>query len=445
MGQDKWLVEEVFNKMKYGYFVDVGCYHPIDISNTYTLEYNFSWNGIAIDFVNTGNWSIRKCKHILACVSQKENMKVKYWGFGSGSGIVTDRYKPKKFDNDKNKTRIIKTRSLNSILIENNTPEIIHYLSIDTEGSELDILQVFDFNRFKPIVVTIEHNGNIDYMNKIRNFMKEKNYTLVKEFSTKRHIEDGFIANWFLKKSKANDIKSRILFVITDPNNKFIPRIPDAGKVINDCFIMHNGIKVVNDYYGNFIKVLQHNKGCHEPQEERVFQEILKYIPDNGVMIELGSYWAFYSMWFHQKIKNARCIMVEPKERCLNIGRKNFELNNMKGKFIQATIPIDISMDQLIKDQKIDIIHILHIDIQSAELLALKSAEESLKQKKIRNIFVSTHKNHLHKACKNLLKSHGYKIITSVDFEKETFCWDGVLVASLDKINPIEVEKANWK
>ena len=48
-------------------------------------------------------------------------------------------------------------------------------------------------------------------------------------------------------------------------------------------------------------------------------------------MIELGSYWAYYSLWFASQVKDAQNYLIEPDPRRLEIGRKNFELNNKIG------------------------------------------------------------------------------------------------------------------
>ena len=49
--------------------------------------------------------------------------------------------------------------------------------------------------------------------------------------------------------------------------------------------------------------MLLENKGVHEPQEEKAFLEVLNYVEKGSTMIELGSYWGFYSLWFNKKIK----------------------------------------------------------------------------------------------------------------------------------------------
>jgi hypothetical protein len=58
---------------------------------------------------------------------------------------------------------------LNDLLIKYSAPSIIDYLSIDTEGSEYDILSNFNFNKFKFKIITCEHNfnKNKDLINKL--------------------------------------------------------------------------------------------------------------------------------------------------------------------------------------------------------------------------------------------------------------------------------------
>ena len=51
---------------------------------------------------------------------------------------------------------------MNDLLKENNAPTEIDYISIDTEGSEYEILKNFDFQRYSFKVLTVEHNNTIN-------------------------------------------------------------------------------------------------------------------------------------------------------------------------------------------------------------------------------------------------------------------------------------------
>ena len=42
------LIDRILKSIKNGVYIDVGCYHPIELSNT-ALLYNKGWNGMNID------------------------------------------------------------------------------------------------------------------------------------------------------------------------------------------------------------------------------------------------------------------------------------------------------------------------------------------------------------------------------------------------------------
>ena len=226
----------------------------------------------------------------------------------------------------------------------------------------------------------------------------------------------------------------------------YIPKITGAGEIFYDESIpyqlMHNGIKVIlNSYYDVqwLTDVIYGLKGHHEPQEEKCFYEVLKYIPENATMLELGSYWAYYSLWFATEIKNARNYLIEPDPRRLEIGRKNFELNNKKGNFrrgfvgkIKDTEPdisgaIWIAIDDFMEQEGIDHIHILHADIQGAESEMLETTVKYLD--KIDYFFISTHNHRTdHPQCLQFFKKHGFIILAEhPDFE--SCSGDGLIVA----------------
>lgn len=233
----------------------------------------------------------------------------------------------------------------------------------------------------------------------------------------------------------------RIQLVLDCPDNTAIPRVEQAGTLKADKLIMHNGIQIDPLSYYNFplLKMLMDNKGVHEPQEEKIFQAVLESLKkQNGqkTMLELGSYWAFYSIWFKQSFPNANCYMVEPDRKNLFYGKQNFKLNQLNdGTFIHAGIGHApdakqniTSVDVICKEQNIEFLDMLHSDIQGYELDMLHGSEQMLSAGKVGYVFVSTHSNELHENCRKLLaEKYNFIEVASANLD-ESYSWDGILV-----------------
>jgi Methyltransferase FkbM domain len=233
--------------------------------------------------------------------------------------------------------------------------------------------------------------------------------------------------------------QERIKRVKQSADNSRIQTVDQAGQLFPHHQLMHNGLQIaLGSYYdyGN-TRLLEENHGIHEPQEEFVFQEVIKEMPENACMMELGSYWAFYSMWFASRVKGSRCFMIEPDPHKMSFGKINFGLNHLTGTFdmgfidevdnLHSRVP-SYSVDYLIKKHNIGFLNILHSDIQGYEYKMLLGAENALRSGMIDYIFISTHSNELHAQCQEHLLAKRYEILCSYNLN-ESYSWDGVLVA----------------
>ncbi len=261
------------------------------------------------------------------------------------------------------------------------------------------------------------------------------------------------------------DENQRAEMTVSCKDANYINKHKDAGKIkkINgkDVQVMHNGMVVLKGgYHGDWMaKIIQTLKGHHEPQEEKVFHEILKRVDKDATMIELGSFWAYYSIWFNMQIKGAKNLCCEPDPGNLKLGRLNAKLNDIKSiEFIRSAagsedgVMVEIEMesdslnkatiqtrtiDSLIEEKGWEKLDILHMDVQGFEYSAIKGALKSIKANKIRFIFVSTHHYYFsnnpntHNECIELIKSNGGHIISAHNV-LESFSGDGLIVASFD-------------
>jgi hypothetical protein len=239
-------------------------------------------------------------------------------------------------------------------------------------------------------------------------------------------------------KAEPNDFLGRFREIISDPLNLLIKRNYNSGMIDKDGYVfLHNGNRVPvtgeYSYYEDFSKILIINRGVHEPLEEFCFQETLKKITDQKpMMIELGSYWAHYSMWFLKKFPNAECFMVEPNRIALKAGYSNFQTNNFpNGQFILSKVANNgFQIDSFANEKKLKKVSILHCDIQGWELEMLDGANNFLTQQIANYVFLSTHSQKIHEEAKQKLESFGYIIEVSSDFENHTTSYDGFILAT---------------
>ena len=86
----------------------------------------------------------------------------------------------------------VETISLNELLDSHKAPLTIDYLSIDTEGSEFDILKKLNFSKYRFKVITCEHNYSPN---------REKIYDLLKGNGYERKFKDfSKFDDWYILK-----------------------------------------------------------------------------------------------------------------------------------------------------------------------------------------------------------------------------------------------------
>lgn len=168
-----------------GYFVEFGAADGFHLSNTYLLEHKYNWTGIIADPNPVYQESLknRSC-HVDSRAVHKKSGEI--MGFFSVSDLPelstlqgyanSDHWSPQR---SKNSLSEVVTVSLDDLLDDYNAPETIEYVSIDTEGSEFDILSEFSFKRGVKLF-TIEHNYTQN-RDKIYNLMTSRGYTKILE------------------------------------------------------------------------------------------------------------------------------------------------------------------------------------------------------------------------------------------------------------------------
>lgn len=228
---------------------------------------------------------------------------------------------------------------------------------------------------------------------------------------------------------------------------------------------MHNGLLIEEGGYGGqyVTENIRSLQGHHEPQEEVAFDLIIRRLQSEGTggrMIEFGSFWAFYSMWFGRALPDARMLCIEPDPSNLEVGRRNAAMNGLSDRmeFVRAAIGSNpgelmdfpwvpegvepfvtqVDLGSLLERQGWDRIDIAHIDVQGAETVLLQRAAPILSAGRVRFVVVSTHHHSIsgdaltHQRNLALLIELGGHVIAEHSVE-ESFSGDGLIVVSFDR------------
>jgi len=161
--QDLFVLSQLGFKTE-GFFVEFGATNGVDLSNTHLLEKEFGWKGILAEPARCWHQALRSNRSASIedrCVWKDSGSTLKFNevdlpelstvdAFSGGDGHAQFR--------EQGKTYEVSTISLNDLLAKHGAPAQMDYLSIDTEGSEFEILRHLDFDKYSFRVITCEHN-----------------------------------------------------------------------------------------------------------------------------------------------------------------------------------------------------------------------------------------------------------------------------------------------
>ena len=202
-----FIIGDKFDKT----FLEFGATDGFELSNSYMLENSEGWRGVLSEPSPQWHNSLKKnrnnTKIITKCIWSHSKKKIDF--FMSDQGVLSTINDF--VESDKNsmpgntlerkksgKIISVDTISLNDVIIEEFDNKSPSYISIDTEGSEYEILKFFSLDIYRPKVLTIEHNFT-NCQNQIDDLMKLNNYVRIFRKLT------AFDA-WYVAKEILNEI-----------------------------------------------------------------------------------------------------------------------------------------------------------------------------------------------------------------------------------------------
>lgn len=201
LGQDV-LALSVVGASRKGYFVEFGATDGVSLSNTHLLEKRFGWQGLLCEPARGWHSDLMKNRSAeldWRCVHTNSDLMVDFLetklpelstmrGFGTD-----DMHAPVREDNEAYE---VETVSLLDLLKSHSAPKHIDFMSIDTEGSEFEILNAFDFNQYSFGTITVEHNYTSN-REKVRTLLLSKGYRQV-------YPELSDFDDWFVPRTNQN-------------------------------------------------------------------------------------------------------------------------------------------------------------------------------------------------------------------------------------------------
>jgi len=194
--QDAWALWASGRKTG-GYFVEFGAASGVYLSNTWLLEKKMGWSGVLAEPNPVFHPSLRQnrdCTISTKCVYARTGEHLEFVGtrspeFSGISAFLPER-DPAKGAADAERFEV-QTISLNDLLAEAAAPRTIDYLSVDTEGSELEILSAFDFDRWDVRAISVEHNNTAS---------REKLFDLLTGQGFRRQFTElSWFDDWYVK------------------------------------------------------------------------------------------------------------------------------------------------------------------------------------------------------------------------------------------------------
>ena len=268
------------------------------------------------------------------------------------------------------------------------------------------------------------------------------------------------------------DELGRVMMTISCRDCDALPKVAEAGRIVVQ--VMHNGLRVVaGGYHGDWMAhVIRALRGHHEPQEEAVFATLVRCARHNSLIVELGAFWSYYSLWYLSEVPGSRAICVEPDPRHIEVGRRNAALNGLdhRARFVEAwvgasdtgvaALPLE-STGEMRSLPSLDMtavaemagssgIEVRHIDAQGAETSFLRSIAAA--PARPRFLVASTHHRLIsgsastHADCLAAIEAAGGHVLIEHSVE-ESFSGDGLIVASFreqDRSIAMPPMSRNW-
>ena len=196
IGQDQYFIENVSEGKRGGLFFDIGANNGIFTSNTATLELEYGWTGLCVEANPsliedlTKSRLASKIEHCAVWSSSGEiQFEIPQNNFHDTNGDLLSRITGVDEIDTRNKAYFkdhfnaettlvtVPAKTITELAAEHyGLPLTIDYVSIDTEGAELEALKGIDFDQIKIKFMTVEHGCRPGFIEELEAYIYQFGY-----------------------------------------------------------------------------------------------------------------------------------------------------------------------------------------------------------------------------------------------------------------------------
>ena len=183
MDGEDLIISDYFKNKSKGFYIDVGCYHPIHRNNTFLL-YKNGWSGINIDIhqfsIDLFNYLRPDDVNLNCAVSNTNGVTEMFYQKALSQISTIDKQQAKIAFQGNIKSSKIESFTLDVILkkLKFNDKKI-DLLDVDVEGADLKVLKGFDIEKFKPELICVEIHEKEIKNSEIYKYLSNFNYEIV--------------------------------------------------------------------------------------------------------------------------------------------------------------------------------------------------------------------------------------------------------------------------
>jgi len=173
-------------------YLEIGANHPVVLSSTFLLYHRYEMRGVLVEANPELIEALKKARpddtivNVAVINEAKDEVTLIVPNFDAMATLVPKHLEAVQevlqSEGASNQRRIaVKAQRINDILTQHFVDAPPAYMSIDIEGLDLEVLQDMDFERFRPLILQIEHSDNLilDHGQRICAFLQQKNYHLI--------------------------------------------------------------------------------------------------------------------------------------------------------------------------------------------------------------------------------------------------------------------------